>query len=315
MQFRKIIKQKLRYVEKIGLVTITYNSEDVLKDFLDSALNQTLCNFIIYIIDNNSKDSTLNILDRYQDSRIKIIKNSHNLGVAKANNQGIKLALKEGCSQVLIINNDVKFESKLLSKMIQVQSEKKCSLVAPKMMYFSNPSYVWYAGSRFIKRKGMLPIHKGNKEKDLGQFDGVFQVEYAPTCCLLVKKEVFEDIGFMDEKYFVYFDDTDFLYRVLKDGRHQLFYFSDVEFYHKVGSLTKSFDIKNEKEYRGEFFIKQNIRNHVYFLKKTKTLYAFFFIAFLFFRNNLQFIIKEDIPKNFKTWILINKSYFQGIIM
>ena len=58
---------------------------------------------------------------------------------------------------------------------------------------------------------------------------------------LLVKKEVFQDVGFMDEKYFVYFDDTDFSYRVWKDGRHRILYYPNVEFYHKVGSLTKSF--------------------------------------------------------------------------
>ena len=302
-------------MEKIGLVTITYNSEDVLKSFLDSSLNQTFQDLVIYIIDNNSEDNTLRIANHYQDSRIKIIKNSENVGVAKANNQGIKIAFKEGCSQVLIINNDTEFEETLIEKMILIQSETHCSLVAPKILYLDSPDYIWYAGSTFIKSKGFLPIHKGNKQKDEGQFDGVFQVEYAPTCCLLIKKEVFDDVGFMDEKYFVYFDDTDFSYRVLKDGKHKLFYFSDVKFYHKVGSLTKSFDIQDKREYRGEFFIKQNIRNHIYFLRKTRTIYAYFFILFLFFRNNLRFIVKSDIPKSFRTWVLINKSYFEGIIM
>ena len=54
---------------------------------------------------------------------------------------------------------------------------------------------------------------------------------------------MFEDVGMMDEKYFVYFDDTDFLYRVYKDGRHKLYFFSDVSFYHKVGSLTNQLKI------------------------------------------------------------------------
>ena len=62
----------------------------------------------------------------------------------------------------------------------------------------------------------------------------------------------------MDEKYFVYFDDTDFSYRVWKDGRHKMLYFPFVEFYHKVGSLTKSFNKEEKRIYRGDFFIKQN---------------------------------------------------------
>jgi len=278
-------------MEKIGLITITYNSADVIRGFLESTFSQTFQNFIIYIIDNNSQDNTIEILKENTDSRIELVKNKENVGVAKANNQGIELALKDNCTQVLIINNDVEFEKQLFEKMLQIQKNKNCSLVVPKMMYFDTPDYIWYAGSSFIKKKGFLPIHKGIKQKDSSQFDGVYPVEYAPTCCLLVKKEVFQDVGMMDEKYFVYFDDTDFSYRVLKDGRHKLFYFSDTKFYHKVGSLTKSLEKEKKREYRGDFFIKQNTRNHIYFLKKIGSIYAYLFILFLFFKNNLRFII------------------------
>ena len=140
-------------------------------------------------------------------------------------------------------------------------------------------------------------------------------MEYAPTCCLLAKKEVFEDVGLMNEKYFVYFDDTDFSYRVWKDGRHKMLYFPFVEFYHKVGSLTKSFDKQKERTYRGDFFIKQNTRNHVYFLKQIGGVFSFFFIFWLFFKNNIKFVINSQIRKNLSTWWLINKSYFEGILM
>ena len=302
-------------MEKIGLVTITYNSADVIRNFLESTFSQTFQNFIIYIIDNNSQDNTIEILKENTDSRIELVKNKENVGVAKANNQGIELALKDNCTQVLIINNDVEFEKQLFEKMLQIQKDKNCSLVVPKMMYFETPDYIWYAGSSFIKKKGFLPIHKGIKQKDSSQFDGVYPVEYAPTCCLLVKKEVFQDVGMMDEKYFVYFDDTDFSYRVLKDRRHKLFYFSDTKFYHKVGSLTKSVEKEKKREYRGDFFIKQNTRNHIYFLKKIGSIYAYLFILFLFFKNNIKFIINPNFRKNFHTWKLLNKSYFDGLIM
>ena len=197
-------------MEKIGLVTITYNSEDVIKGFLDSVLNQNFKNFVVFIIDNNSNDSTESIIRCCEDSRIIFIKNHENTGVAKANNQGIRLSLDHGCSHVLMINNDTEFESSLLEKMLNIQRLQNCSLVAPKMMYFDNKEHIWYGGSYFYRKNGYLPLHNGIRQKDIGQFDGNYEVEYAPTCCLLVKKEVFNDIGLMDEKYFVYFDDTDF---------------------------------------------------------------------------------------------------------
>ena len=302
-------------MDKIGLVTITYNSADVLQSFLDCVWWQTHDNLILYVIDNASQDATHSILEKENDSRLKIINNLTNFGVAKANNQGIENAITDGCDQVLIINNDVEFETTLIEKLLQVQAEKSCSLVTPKMMYFDNPNHIWYAGSWFIKKKGYLPLHRGMKQLDEGQYDKIVEVEYAPTCCLLAKKEVFQDIGLMDEKYFVYFDDTDFSYRVWTDRRHKMFYCPDVKFYHKVGSLTNSFNKEDEKIFRGDFFIQQNTKNHIYFLKKIGGLFAYAFIFWLFFKNNIGFILNPQIRKNFATWKLINRAYFEGLKM
>ncbi len=302
-------------MDKIGLVTITYNSAEVLKPFLDCVWAQTHQNIILYVVDNSSKDPTLKILSAESDSRLFLIENDSNYGVAKANNQGILKAIEDECDQVLIINNDVEFETTLVEKLLKVQADHKCSLASPKMMYFDDPENIWYAGSWFNKSKGYLPLHRGIRELDKGQYDKIVEVEYAPTCCLLAKKEVFEDIGLMNEKYFVYFDDTDFSYRIWKDGRHKMFYFPFVEFYHKVGSLTKSFDKEEKRIYRSDFFIKQNTRNHIFFLKQIGGLFSYSFIFWLFFKNNIRFLINKQIRKNLSTWWLINKSYLEGVLM
>jgi len=302
-------------MEKIGIVTITYNSTGVLSPFLECIWKQSHQNFILYVIDNASTDSTLQILEKEQDSRLKLIKNESNFGVAKANNQGIKKAIEDRCNQILIINNDVEFENALIEKLLQFQSDKNCSLISPKIMFHHNKNLIWYAGGWFVKSKGFLPLHRGMGEIDKGQYDKIKKIEYAPTCCLLAKKEIFEDIGFMDEKYFVYFDDTDFSYRIFKDGKHKMYYVPNIKFYHKVGSLTKSFKTKQNKIYRGDFFLKQTIRNHIYFLKKIGGIFAYVFIFWLFFKNNIRFIINPKIQKNFKTWTLITKSYFEGLFL
>jgi GT2 family glycosyltransferase len=302
-------------LDKIGIVSITYNSANVLQNFLNCVWEQEYQNLILYVIDNASNDGTLDILEKEIDSRLRIIKNDSNLGVAKANNQGIKRAISDACDQILIINNDVEFSADLITQLLSVQNKNKCSLVTPKMMFFDKPSCIWYAGSWFVKNKGYLPIHRGMQEEDRGQYEEIVEVEYAPTCCLLAKKAIFHDIGLMDEKYFVYFDDTDFSYRVWKDKRHKMFYAPKAKLFHKVGSLTKSFQQTNQKTYRGSFFIKQNTRNHVYFLKKIGGLFAYVFIVWLFFKNNIQFIIDPKIRITRSNWWLINKSFFDGVFM
>lgn len=302
-------------MDKIGLVTITYNSASVLQPFLDCVFAQTHHNFVLYVVDNASYDDTDIILKKASNAQLKVIKNRTNFGVAKANNQGIERALADGCEQILIINNDVEFEPTLIEKLLQAQQTQSCSLVTPKMMYYDNPNHIWYAGSWFIKKKGYLPLHRGMKDLDKGQYDNIEEVEYAPTCCLLAKKEVFEHIGLMNEKYFVYFDDTDFSYRVWQDGRHKMCFVPTVKLLHKVGSLTKSFAQEKKRSYRGDFFIKQNTRNHVYFLRTIGSPYAWCYIFWLFFKNNIRFFVNPQIRKNFATFWLINKSYFQGLFL
>tara|TARA_B100001758_G_C18411756_1_gene616286 strand:- start:1706 stop:2614 length:909 start_codon:yes stop_codon:yes gene_type:complete len=300
---------------KVGLVTITYNSEEVLIGFLESFIKQTYKDIILYVIDNDSKDASLSILKKYNYSNIKIIKNKKNIGVASANNQGIIEALNDNCDKILFVNNDIEFNKELVSKLVVFQHKYNCSLVSPKIMFHHTPNKIWYAGGSFQKHKGYLPIHRGINSIDTGQFNIPVKVEYAPTCCLLINKDVFTDIGLMDEKYFVYFDDTDFLYRILKKNKHHLYYSPNTTIYHKVGSLTKSLYKKENRVYRGDFFLKQMTRNHVYFLKKQNTLFSLFYIFWLFLKNNIKFIINRRIRKNIKTLLLINRAYFEGVRM
>ena len=301
-------------MDKIGIITVTFNSEKVLEPFLTCIQNQNYKNYILVIVDNDSSDLTLDILNQQFDNRIKTIKNNSNLGVAKANNQGVDVALNKKCDKILFLNNDVEFSNSFLRNLVEAQRKIGCSLIAPKMMYFKNPKYIWYAGAWFVKNKGFLPIHRGINELDKGQYNNIAKVDYAPTCCLMLDKQVIYDIGLMDEKYFVYFDDTDFAYRIYKDKRHHIYYYPDEVLLHKVGSLTKSF-VNNQKIIRGDFFLQQNTKNHVYFLKKIGGLFSYLFIVWLFFKNNLKFIFNSDIKKDFTTFLLINRSYFKGLKM
>ena len=299
-------------MEKIGVVTVTYNSDKVLQPFLSDLFAQSFRNFNLYVIDNASEDKTLKILDDLNDNRVNQIRNHSNIGVAAANNIGIKKALEDKCSHILILNNDIEFSNSLFKDMLISIKKENCSMMTPKIMYHSDKDIIWYAGGGFKKSNGYLPYHTGFNENIKNNNYQSLYVDYASTCCLLIKKDVFETIGYMDEKYFVYFDDTDFLFRVKKEGVHKIYYDSDVTLFHKVGSLTKSLTKEFDRSYRTHFFLKQNIRNHIYFLRKIGSVYSYLFCLFLFFKNNLRFLFSSRIKKDFSTFLIINKSYFQG---
>ena len=302
-------------MKKIGLVTITYNSAKVIEPFMDCVLRQTHTDFILYIIDNISSDNTLELLSKYKDDRIVIIANTQNVGVAAGNNQGIVRAMADGCDEILIINNDVEFEYTLLEKLSCQLEELNCSLVAPKMMYHPETHLIWWAGTKFNPKEGCMTHHIGIQEEDKGQYDHIEKMDYAPTCCVLLKREVIDDIGLMDEKYFAYYDDTDFFYRIFKQGKHVLFYYPFVQFYHKVGGLS-NMKKGNAKKFKfNNFYIHLITRNHVYYLRKQKSLRAWWNIIYFFFRMNLRFIFSGKYQLNFATFRLLQSSFWEGLKM
>jgi GT2 family glycosyltransferase len=302
-------------MKKIGIVTITYNSTNVIEPFLQCILSQTHQHFILYIVDNISSDNTLELISKFPDKRIKIIANKTNVGVAAGNNQGIKQAMEDECEEILIINNDVEFENTLLEKLSRQLVELNCSLVAPKMMYYPETNLIWWAGTRFKESEGCMTNHIGIQQEDKGQFDTIEKMDYAPTCCVLLKKEVIDDIGWMDEKYFAYYDDTDFFYRIYKQGKHQLYYYPFVHFYHKVGGLSNMKEGNAKKFKFNNFYIHLFTRNHVYYLRKQQCFYGWYNIIYFFFRMNLRFVFSGKYKRDIRTFYLLQKSYLEGLVM
>jgi len=293
---------------KIGVITVTYNSANVLSDFLSSIKTQTHNNFVLYIIDNNSQDTTSDIIKQFDDSRINYVQNSENLGVAAGNNIGIRLAMEENCDFILFLNNDTKFEENTFEKLIIGINEHGAELVAPIIYYYDKKDYIWSAGGDFDKIFKFEIYHIGFKEKDIDQYDNNRLITYAPTCCLLIKTETLREIGLFDENYFCYEDDVDFCYRATILNNKIMMCLSSFKFYHKVGALTN-----NKDSFLSEFAIKYRTENFVYRCKKYFSFNKMILLLLFFFRENLKIILNKRYNRSLNTFFLFNKSYFAGI--
>ena len=272
---------------KIGLVTVLYNSIEVLEDFFQSLGNQSYKNFILYVIDNSPNDEVINEAMRLSDKfsiNSVFINNNANLGVAKGNNQGIQESLKNDCDYVLLLNNDIEFSKNTIKDLVDYTVTNDESIIVPKIHYH-NTNIIWTAGGCISKLKGTSP-HRGELEVDVGQYENIEYVNYAPTCFMMINKKVFEKVGLMDEKYFVYYDDSDFIYRTNENG-YKIVYFPKAVVGHKVSVSTGGSE--------SLFFIYYVTRNRIYFIRK-----------------NLPFIYKLiSLPYFFFTRIVKYKSYNQ----
>lgn len=250
---------------KLGLVTVLFKSDDVLEGFYRSLSAQTFTDYHLYIIDNSPSPKTDALIQslqlKYPIAASTHLRNNDNVGVAKGNNQGIQGCLDSGCSHVLLLNNDIEFhQPDLLARMLAWSIEYHEKIIVPKI-YFYDSKKIWLAGGKFNAMKGVAyHVGLGDEEDAVHNIPGYF--DYAPTCFMLLDRNVFNSVGMMDEKYFVYYDDTDFIYRAGQRGV-KVYYMPSLSVLHKVNSSTGG----------GEtvFSIFYLTRNRLYFIRKNLT--------------------------------------------
>jgi GT2 family glycosyltransferase len=223
---------------RIGVVTVTYNSGDVLPDFLDSMAAQRGVEVYLYVIDNDSKDQTANLVRAEgRIPNLKAVFNDGNLGVAVGNNQGIELALEDDCDWVLLLNNDTIVPSDALIKLVDTAEANGIDLLSPTIEATEPPGTIWYGGGRFVPFQGYRTLHDA-PGRPVAEFPReLTETGYASTCCLLVRPSVIERVGLMDPVYFVYFDDVDFAVRCTKAG-YKYWVSPVTTIVHKASSLT-----------------------------------------------------------------------------
>lgn len=286
----------------IGIVTILYNSESVLDDFFESLSKQTYKDFTLYVVDNLSPDHSLSrakLLGQQSWFKCVFIENEENYGVAKGNNIGIKAALNDGCDYILLSNNDIVLQPDTIESLYVGMEQYKVDLAVPKIYFWNTERLLWMAGGEFRWLQGTTR-HYGFMQQDSSEYSIPKFVEYAPTCFMLMKSDVFKSVGYMDETYFVYYDDSDFLWRAKKNGK-KMVYIPSSTLEHKVSVSTGGAE--------STFSIRYSNRNQILFIKKNFSwFHQLISLAYVYLRFHLKLKKANSIEKN----QLMIKSYREG---
>ena len=230
-------------MDKLAIISVVYNNYDVLKDFNKSLASQKSDKFELFISDLSDDKKVLNI----KPFKSTVIQEK-NKGFAFGVNLAIKKAVEKGYKYFCIVNNDTYFKSDFISDCLKSIKNNPSSIIGGKIYYAPGFEYhkrykksdkgkvIWYAGG-YIDWKHALSFHFGVDKVDKGQFDKLKEVDFITGALMLFDKKALDRLGFLDEGYFLYFEDADYCVRA-KNKNIKLYYDPSVVIWHKVSQST-----------------------------------------------------------------------------
>lgn len=239
-----IRKQKsLNRYPKVGVVILNWNNYKDTKECLESIEQLTYKNYKLVVVDGKSSDSSTKKIQKERPQH-KYIYLNEDKGYSGGNNVGIKYLVDKGADYILSLNNDVVLTPNTLCLLVEeIKNNRKAGMVGPKIYSYYDRLLFQLHGSKvnlFLSK----PISKWVREDENGGYpNNPYFDEKLPGACLLIKKEALDGVGLMDEKFFLYYADTDWEKRFMDEG-WLLISVPKAKAYHKISSTTSQFTAK-----------------------------------------------------------------------
>lgn len=235
----------------VAVSIVSYNTKDLLENCLKSLTRQKSNEKInIWVLDNNSSDDSAKMVEE-KFPKVKLIKSEINLGFAKGQNQILKKIEDE---YVILLNPDTEFENDFIEKMVRFMEENpKCALAGGKLVDFkgkleSNGGDFPFGAALYnwlFKLDSKTNFHRIDK----AYYEYTHTVDWLAGTMMIVKTQFFKKAGYLNEKFFMYFEDAEICYRIKKSGG-QIMLNPNVVIKHKSGSSSKN---PTFAQWRGEF--------------------------------------------------------------
>lgn len=194
----------------VSIIIVNYNGKHFLDDCLTSLQTQTYpqARTEVILVDNGSNDGSIEHL-RYEYPWVRLLVAGKNLGFAQGNNEGIRIAKGQ---LIALLNNDTVVQSGWLQALVEtIAEDPKIGGVTSKILFRNAPGIINSVGLNLYRdgRGG----DRGFRQPDHGQFDEATDVFAGCGASLLLRREMLDDIGLFDERFFMYCEDLDLAWR------------------------------------------------------------------------------------------------------
>lgn len=217
----------------IAVIIVNWNGRRFLADCLGSVFRQSLAPSEVVVVDNGSRDGSLEYLQSHWGSRIQLFGQPDNRGFTAGVNTGIR---HTRAPWIALLNNDAVAEPRWLEGMLDVaRTDPQVGMCAAKILRLEPPGRIDKVG-HLLYPDG-LNGGRGFDEIDRGQYDRVEEVLFPDGCAALYRRRLFEDVGLFDEQFFAYGDDAELGLRARWAGWRCLYAPEAVVHHHHSGSL------------------------------------------------------------------------------
>jgi len=198
----------------VGIVVLNFNGRDCLPRCLQSLQSLRYPHFFVVVVDNASKDDSF-VTAQKQFPQWTYILSHENKGFATGMNVGMRAAFERGADFVWLFNNDAWAEADSLGLLMAVASQnEQVGLLSP-YVFDAETKRLWFGKGR-IDFLCMRALHEvPSPQEQAAQWH---RSKFLTGCALLVKKVVFERVGGLDERFFLYYEDADLSLRTWKQG-------------------------------------------------------------------------------------------------
>jgi len=190
----------------------------------------------VLVVDNASGDGSPQMV-RDEFPGVELLALPENRRFAGGNNEGLRRALDAGADAVMLLNNDVVADPKMIAKLLAALDEQPDAGAAAPLIYFAPPSdRIWYGGGR-CRPWLAHSSHRGLRDRDRGQYRSIEDTGYLTGCCLLATAEAWKKVGLLDERYFIYAEDADWSLRARAAG-FRLLFVPTARLWHRVSASS-----------------------------------------------------------------------------
>lgn len=200
------------------IIVLNWNGKDDTLACLESLQQVTYPNFEVLVVDNGSSDGSVAAI-RARFPHQPVIETGENLGYAGGNNVGLRHALVRGADYALLLNNDTEVAPDLLWHLVEAtEADPMVGIAGPTIYYHERPYLIWSAGGVIDWGHGKTWMI-GLNAPDTGQFGAAPRpVDFVTGCALLVKRAMMEQVGLLDERFFAYYEETEWCVRARRAG-------------------------------------------------------------------------------------------------